>query len=181
MLSMRLGALAALAGSLCLAQPAAASILYDFSFTDISGGYADFALHYVEPTYITVTGMGPVAAQSTSVGYDVLNFGASKQGMFAFSNTGGVITDSGATFTSTTFIFLPGSLAVAYLTSPGVYGGTILGNASHGSFGGDAQLTITDTSISSGGVPEPATWALMLAGFGLVGFTLRRRRTAQPA
>ena len=28
------------------------------------------------------------------------------------------------------------------------------------------------------GVPEPASWAMMLAGFGLVGGTLRRRRVA---
>ena len=28
------------------------------------------------------------------------------------------------------------------------------------------------------GVPEPATWALMISGFGLVGATLRRRRLA---
>lgn len=27
-------------------------------------------------------------------------------------------------------------------------------------------------------VPEPATWALMLAGFGMVGFAMRRRRVA---
>ena len=26
------------------------------------------------------------------------------------------------------------------------------------------------------GVPEPATWAMMLFGFGAVGYTLRRRR-----
>ena len=30
----------------------------------------------------------------------------------------------------------------------------------------------------SSGVPEPATWAMMIAGFGLVGATLRRRRAA---
>lgn len=30
--------------------------------------------------------------------------------------------------------------------------------------------------IATAGVPEPATWAMMLAGFGLVGFAARRRR-----
>ena len=30
------------------------------------------------------------------------------------------------------------------------------------------------------GVPEPATWAMMLVGFGAVGFGLRRRRSAAP-
>lgn len=30
--------------------------------------------------------------------------------------------------------------------------------------------------VLSGAVPEPATWAMMIAGFGLVGSTLRRRR-----
>lgn len=34
---------------------------------------------------------------------------------------------------------------------------------------GDVTFTFTD------GVPEPASWALMIAGFGLVGATLRRR------
>ncbi len=37
-----------------------------------------------------------------------------------------------------------------------------------------------DVSVSpaSGGVPEPAVWAMMLTGFGLTGLTLRRRRLA---
>lgn len=33
----------------------------------------------------------------------------------------------------------------------------------------------------SGAVPEPATWALMIGGFGLMGASLRRRRTAGAA
>jgi len=37
-------------------------------------------------------------------------------------------------------------------------------------------LTIDDTPI--GQVPEPATWAMMIGGFALVGSALRRRRTA---
>lgn len=41
------------------------------------------------------------------------------------------------------------------------------------------DLTLTVTSAAApGAVPEPASWALMLGGFGLVGSTLRRRRAA---
>jgi hypothetical protein len=32
-----------------------------------------------------------------------------------------------------------------------------------------------------GGVPEPGTWAMMLAGFGLVGLSRRRQRTTTVA
>nr|WP_084192404.1 PEPxxWA-CTERM sorting domain-containing protein [Parasphingorhabdus marina] len=37
--------------------------------------------------------------------------------------------------------------------------------------------------IVSPAVPEPATWAMMIGGFGLVGGAMRRRKklTAQPA
>ena len=37
------------------------------------------------------------------------------------------------------------------------------------------------TSGPSGVVPEPATWAMLIAGFGLVGAAARRRRTAVSA
>ncbi len=33
----------------------------------------------------------------------------------------------------------------------------------------------------AGGVPEPATWGLMLTGFGLAGSALRRRRAMDAA
>ena len=47
-------------------------------------------------------------------------------------------------------------------------------------FGGTANRVafdnITFGSANPGGVPEPAAWAMMLAGFGLVGGAMRRRQ-----
>lgn len=41
----------------------------------------------------------------------------------------------------------------------------------------NGTLTITYEPTATPGIPEPATWGMMIAGFGLVGFTARRRRT----
>lgn len=41
-------------------------------------------------------------------------------------------------------------------------------------FGSPGQLTVTDLGARAA-VPEPATWAMMLAGFGMIGFAARRR------
>jgi hypothetical protein len=44
-------------------------------------------------------------------------------------------------------------------------------------FGG-SYILVTGTANGEviGGVPEPATWAMFLLGFGAIGFTMRRRR-----
>jgi PEP-CTERM motif len=43
--------------------------------------------------------------------------------------------------------------------------------------GGGAQFGFDDVTFNVGGaVPEPASWALMIAGFGLVGSAMRRRK-----
>jgi PEP-CTERM motif len=48
--------------------------------------------------------------------------------------------------------------------------------------GPDATLGVDDFNFTiaggGGGVPEPATWAMMLFGFGLVGGAVRSRRTS---
>jgi hypothetical protein len=43
--------------------------------------------------------------------------------------------------------------------------------------GAPADLLFTVNNVSPGGVPEPATWAMMLVGFGGLGAMLRRRRS----
>jgi hypothetical protein len=53
-------------------------------------------------------------------------------------------------------------------------------NSSWGEFSGYVPVFIHVDWIGSvlfaGGIPEPATWAMLISGFGLAGFALRRRR-----
>ena len=48
---------------------------------------------------------------------------------------------------------------------------------------GQTDRSLFGIAIANSAVPEPATWAMMVLGFGAVGYTLRRRRVevAQPA
>jgi hypothetical protein len=43
---------------------------------------------------------------------------------------------------------------------------------------GTVNITQTPFTVDTGAVPEPASWAMLIAGFGLVGAAARRRRTA---
>ena len=43
-----------------------------------------------------------------------------------------------------------------------------------GAFGSSEYVTATSSAVAA--VPEPATWAMMIAGFGGVGFAMRRSR-----
>ena len=63
-------------------------------------------------------------------------------------------------------------------TFTGTGGATMLNVASGGLPNVDA---IVDNISISGAVPEPAAWALMILGFGLVGGALRRARPSRVA
>ena len=55
----------------------------------------------------------------------------------------------------------------------------VLSFLSQGTPSGDPPMALLDNvSLTNNGVPEPATWGLMIVGFGGVGATLRRRRAA---
>lgn len=170
-----LGRLAAgLLLSVTLASSANAKVRYAFDFFDLSNSLADFSLVLETPDYLTVTGMTPLAGDPlpTSLGYTVRNAGTNKFGAFAFSNAGGRLTEGGGIgFSDTTFSFGPAVFITDYIRTPGVLAGEVYGN-SGGTFFGSARLTVTDTLA----VPEPATWAVMILGFGAAGVMLRRRR-----
>ncbi len=175
-----LGRLAAgLLLSVTLAGSANAAVRYTFDFFNLEpylvgfGAFDDFSLTLEVPDYITVTGMNPLGGDPlpTSLGYSVWNAGMNRFGEFAFSETGGSMSDSGATFSNTLFDFLPSTASTNYIRAPGVFAGLVFGNSPKGAFRGNAQLTVTDTLA----VPEPGTWAVMILGFGVVGLMLRRR------
>ncbi len=56
-----------------------------------------------------------------------------------------------------------------------------INNAGYDYFGLDGISFNVAPSPPVGGVPEPASWAMLIAGFGLTGAAMRRRRTASGA
>lgn len=87
----------------------------------------------------------------------ILNLGSSYM-------TGSYDADTGWKTTPVGSISLSANFQV--LADPGLYENAYVGP----SFGG-----VWNFAQSEVGIPEPATWALMIAGFGLVGGAMRRR------
>ncbi len=50
------------------------------------------------------------------------------------------------------------------------------GSVAGAQFGGTTRAPVTVTLDSVAAIPEPATWAMMLLGFGLIGYSLRARK-----
>jgi hypothetical protein len=63
---------------------------YQFSFSNLSNGDADFSLNILTSGLITTTDFSPLATPlPTTLGYPVNNFGENHFGQFLFSNAGG--------------------------------------------------------------------------------------------
>jgi hypothetical protein len=56
------------------------------------------------------------------------------------------------------------------------FGGTDVGFG-----GGGTQFALDNLTIDASAVPEPATWAMMLVGFGMMGASMRYRRRSTKA
>ncbi len=111
-------------------------------------------------------------------------------GVLGVFNGGGALPGGEATFTGTTTECSPGSLllapgqqvlAVAGVQLPVNRGGFADSTATFVTRLGDdlsveQQLVLVNALVSGNSlVPEPASWAMLIAGFGLVGAVMRRR------
>lgn len=86
-----------------------------------------------------------------------------------FDNGGPWFTENGILFQTATAVW---NLAI-------YKGQDYVGISQIGTFSAtEWKFPIEVTRIADGGVPEPASWMMMIGGFGLVGASLRRRRDA---
>ena len=94
------------------------------------------------------------------------------QGIYSF--------DGQSPFNITPSLFAPksdtGSYSVALLPNT-AYSFSFINFGNLGGYGGDASANFTmDWNIVESGIPEPASWAMLVTGFGLIGGAARRLR-----
>jgi hypothetical protein len=178
------GLLAALAaiGLICQGAPASADVRYDFTafssfpFGDDGETYSgDFS--FIAPGFITTDTTAPVAdltscsvtGSTNPASCDDQHFNIINEPGFHFDQVGFGLTSP--QFTGQIFYYFEDGA----FSHAGSYDSQILGSEQAG------RLVVTDLGGHGGGVPEPAQWALLLAGFGLAGAALRVRRSSRRA
>ncbi len=139
------------------------------SATSVSGGVRTFSdtLNFSLDTALdsltfTISGF---ERQNSPTNWASYNFESLSGSSAGFTVTG---TDNSLTFTST------GSLAV------GSYSLSLLGTRNVQPAAGTLRYDVSYTAVASP-VPEPETYALMLAGLGVVGWAARRRKQGAAA
>jgi len=103
-----------------------------------------------------------------------LMVGASASPFFTLTN--------GVTFSLSNITSIDRSTAgILGFMGTGVFSGTLGGDtinptSANFTFSTQGGNVTTFSATATAAVPEPATWGLMLLGFGAIGFTMRRRR-----
>ena len=162
--------------------PDGSSVFMPVAGGDLPPGQAQFAItvvasvtYYIDPAYATgfeyLSGTGPLFASVIAplgIGIDdtfKLYLWNGTDYIFDQSILAGVAFDFLTPVDRFELRGIPGSAGI----DPNNPSGFVTGLK----FAGDGQFNGFQNALTS--VPEPATWSLMIVGFGLVGATLRRR------
>ncbi len=145
---------ASAATTLTLSPGPGGTLTGSFSESGIAAGIQTFVYNFTLPSNGMTSGSISTSFSSAANDYNFTT-----------------VTLNGTPFTlSPTGQFEFGSIILSTMT--GVQTLSVAGlSFGNGSFGG--QITFTPMAAA---VPEPATWALMLTGFGIVGGAMRRRK-----
>ncbi len=194
---VRAGVAAVLAG--LSATAASAVVRYEFTaFSTFPTAYFEFgAVPETVTGAFTIDVPTFIGADSTFAPADLLSFSATGSLTGALTAGSQTFTLSGNSADGVIFRFVGGPnsfqsgagfyFADGAFSAPGTYGTVLFGSAQAG------RLVVTNMAGGGGGsggggggggrpvVPEPATWAMMIAGFGLVGGVMRRRRVVSAA
>lgn len=172
----RAAVLAVTAAAAVAGSPASAQVYtFDYSGT-LQGtilGVGDIGTQHIDVTGTTDSTdlTNPLAVSNVSVS----GLGTTE------SQGSGTLFSTGSTLNLSTGVgnLLFGNIDFGTLLSTGSSSANILSGADNSinftATGGSGTLSLTAA------VPEPATWAMMLVGFGAVGFSMRRKRTPAAA
>lgn len=169
-------------------QPASAATLTGYNI-ETTYYYGDFGDTYAGATFTPanfIVGAGPETVlnieDKTWVQFDfgasTLNF-SHQQSLTASWGPG---TFNGPVFTGAAIGRITGvSILSSNLPGFDLSRVSVVGNELRINWANLAYSPKTDVTLGFAMVPEPATWAMMISGFGLVGFAARRRRAALAA
>ncbi len=135
--------------------------------------FASFGAGNTAGTETLAQTIATVAGRSYTLSFDSGSFNGNQAvELFVGGNSVGTYTPSGTS--NLDALFTPHSYVFTGSGSPTEILFSVV------TFQGDNQDALVD-NVSVTAVPEPASWALMIAGFGMVGFAARRRRPAATA
>jgi len=146
----------------------------DFIVTNVSNGSAPGAVGFYNGTGAFSSSFCNNGACGTI--NDIASLALGAQALSPF-----YVLTNGVTFSLTNISFIDRSVAgILSFKGSGTFTGNIGGvgfDPTPGIFSFSAQGgNLTSFSATTTAVPEPATWALMLLGFGGIGMAMRRRR-----
>jgi len=186
----------ALAGAVALASASAANAT--ITVVDGSTNVDVTRVHNGTTTYINYQSPDPLAEDNSGSFSNMLTFTNDIAGIYNLSvltqyAAGGMADVTFDTLTISGDLIPGGYMSFVGPTSNGTSDTWALSNimlgagtytinlAGHSDSDGAYQGTVK-FNLAAAGVPEPATWGLMLLGFGLMGSSMRRRRarTALP-